>query len=127
MKLKSCHTALSAAVLFVLLIPFGVHAQDERMAYYTESSSKDPLKQDQEAPSGIENPETRLNKNSAVPVVQEAVVSRDSEIKTAKPTAKTVEKTQKEDEKVQKQEEDPLSFNFLYYIIEKFKQSDIVE
>jgi hypothetical protein len=30
-------------------------------------------------------------------------------------------------EKNQKTEEDPLSFNFLYYIIEKFKMSDMIQ
>ena len=45
---------------------------------------------------------------------------RDSiqvQVKVTKPT-KSTEKEQKED---------PLSFNFLYYIIEKFKLSDIIE
>lgn len=45
-------------------------------------------------------------------------------IKTLEPvkqveTPKAVEKSQKQ--------EDPLSFNFLYYLIEKFKMSDMVE
>ena len=47
-------------------------------------------------------------------------ISRDSiQTKLIKPF-KPVEKAAQEDE-------DPLSFNFLYYIIEKFKLSDIIE
>ena len=42
----------------------------------------------------------------------------DSLIRPVKPAIKVSEKIQ---------EEDPLSFNFLYYIIEKFKLSDIIE
>lgn len=78
-------------------------------------------------PSGSENPETRTNKNSASTVGQEPAAIRDSEIKVIKPVVKSVEKAPKEEEKAQKEEDDPLSFNFLYYIIEKFKLSDIVE
>jgi hypothetical protein len=39
--------------------------------------------------------------------------------KATKPLAKPADKTPKP--------EDPLSFNFLYYIIEKFKMSDMIE
>lgn len=61
--------------------------------------------------------ESRASKPTSL-VVKEA--PRDSaQIKLAKPF--------KSIEKVQKEEEDPLSFNFLYYIIEKFKMSDIIE
>jgi hypothetical protein len=53
------------------------------------------------------------------PVVSVREAARDSvQVKITKPTSKA-EKDQKE--------EDPLSFNFLYYIIEKFKLSDIIE
>jgi hypothetical protein len=62
-------------------------------------------------------PEGRNNK---LPVSTVKEVVRDSvQTKTLKQPLKPVEKTEKE--------ADPLSFNFLYYIIEKFKMSDIIE
>lgn len=127
MKLKSCHTALLTAVFFTLLIPFNVLAQEDRFSLDAEMPTNGPGKQDQETPSGSDNPETRSNKNSTPQVGQEPAVTRDSELKNVKPAVRVGEKAQKEEEKVQKEEEDPLSFNFLYYIIEKFKSSDIVE
>jgi hypothetical protein len=115
-------------VIFTLLLPASAQAQEDKISFDAEIPTKEPVKQDQETPSGIENPETRVNKGSTTTQTnQEAVVIRDAELKNAKPVAKTIEKPQKEDEKVQKEEDDPLSFNFLYYIIEKFKFSDIVE
>lgn len=124
MKLKTCHTAFLATVLFALLIPFASFSQESRGGF-DENPSKDPAKQDQESPSGSESLENRSNSKNIIPVTTtENVVLRDAEIK--KPAPKAVEKAQKESEKAQK-EEDPLSFNFLYYIIEKFKFSDIVE
>ena len=77
-----------------------------------------------DVPSGIKSdpdpvlgdPESKTSKFTA-PAVKEA--PRDSiQIKPVKPF-KPAEKAEKE--------EDPLSFNFLYYIIEKFKMSDIIE
>lgn len=125
MKLKSCHTALLTAVLFTLLMPFSALAQEDKGVFDSENAIKETLKQDPDSPSGTE-PEVRTNKNAVTPATQEPVI-RDAELKAQKSIVKTVDKTQKEDEKVQKEEEDPLSFNFLYYIIEKFKFSDIVE
>jgi flagellar motor protein MotB len=43
---------------------------------------------------------------------------------SSKPKAKTAEQTKTT---ASKNEEDALSFNFLYYIIQKFKASDIVD
>jgi hypothetical protein len=129
MKLKSFHTVLlTTTVLFTLLLPLSVVAQEDKGMFDPEIPAKESIKQDQESPSGTENPETRANKNPAPAGTQESAAVRDSELKAAKPTAvRPVEKSQKEEEKIQKEEEDPLSFNFLYYIIEKFKASDIVE
>lgn len=122
---------LLTAVLFTLLLPLSARAQEDKGSFEAENLTKDPLRQDQETPSGVENPENRLTRNIAGPNVQEpaatVTVVRDSELKNAKPSPKMVEKAPKDEEKVQKKEEDPLSFNFLYYIIEKFKLSDIVE
>lgn len=127
MKLRSCHTALLTAVLFTLALPISAFAQEDKAVFDAEIATKESIKQDPETPSGGENPETRATKNSTTPTTQETVIIRDSEIKSSKSAVKSVEKVQKEEEKVQKEEDDPLSFNFLYYIIEKFKLSDIVE
>lgn len=78
-----------------------------------------------EVPSGnksepdpvLSESENRANKLSTPSVVRET--PRDSvQVKLTKPF--------KQADKVE-EEEDPLSFNFLYYIIEKFKLSDIIE
>lgn len=127
MKLKSCHTGLLTALTFVLVFPLSALAQEDRMSFDTEIPTKDVTKQDQETPSGVDNAETRSGKNPSTSTSQEAPTIRDSELKSAKPVVKAVEKSPKEEEKLQKKEDDPLSFNFLYYIIEKFKLSDIVE
>lgn len=131
MKLKSRHIALLTAVLFTLLLPFNALAQEDKVSFDAEITTKESIKQDPETssgtPTGTDNPETRTNKSSTAPTTQEPVIIRESELKNAKPAVKPVEKVQKEEDKVQKEEDDPLSFNFLYYIIEKFKLSDIVE
>ena len=61
-------------------------------------------------------------KTLSKPVIPPAV-SRETETpaptKATKAPVKPADKTQKS--------EDPLSFNFLYYIIEKFKMSDMIE
>lgn len=62
--------------------------------------------------------ESRNSKN-VLPATTIKESPRDSvQVKITKPT-KATEKEEKE--------EDPLSFNFLYYIIGKFKLSDIIE
>lgn len=127
MNLKSNHIAPLTAVLFALVLPFSGFAQEDKTNFEAEMPGQESAKQDQETPSGTENPEVRINKAPANAAMHEGSVVRDTELKSTKPLAKTVEKIQKEDEKAQKEENDPLSFNFLYYIIEKFKLSDIVE
>jgi len=68
--------------------------------------------------------DTEPDENETKPVIKPGpVIVRDSvaHIKIIKPAPKISipDKTQTS--------EDPLSFNFLYYIIEKFKMSDLVE
>jgi hypothetical protein len=55
---------------------------------------------------------------AASPVATKEALRDTAQVKIMKPI-KPPEKAQKE--------EDPLSFNFLYYIIEKFKLSDIIK
>jgi hypothetical protein len=125
MKLKTCHTAILAAVVFTLLIPFNAFSQESRAGLDAENAVN-PTKQEQDSPLGSETLENRSSlKNTNSSTGSETVIVRDADIK--KPAPKAIDKAQKEAEKAQKQEEDPLSFNFLYYIIEKFKFTDIVE
>ena len=84
-------------------------AQSEMDATTGVKSDPDPV---------LSESESKNNKLSAPAAAKEA--TRDSvQIKPAK--------VFKPAEKVEKEEQDPLSFNFLYYIIEKFKMSDIIE
>jgi len=62
-------------------------------------------------------PETEIRSNK-LPVTTKETLRDSSQLKVLKPV-KSADKANKE--------EDPLSFNFLYYIIEKFKMSDIIE
>jgi len=68
-----------------------------------------------------------MKDRTETPVIMESELRSDKKVardtvltRVTKPAA-----TPKPQEKNQK--EDPLSFNFLYYIIEKFKLSDIIE
>jgi hypothetical protein len=127
MNLKSCHSTLLATVFFALLAPLSALAQDDRASFDSENAIKEIPKHDQETPSGGENTDPKSVKIVPVTTQQEPVSLREPDVKTVKPAPKAIEKAHKEEEKGQKEEEDPLSFNFLYYIIEKFKLSDIVE
>lgn len=83
--------------------------QSEMDATTVVKSEPDPV---------LSESENRNNKLLA-PAATIKEAPRDSaQVKLAKPF-KPAEKVEKE--------EDPLSFNFLYYIIEKFKMSDIIE
>lgn len=85
-----------------------------------ENHKSDSHKSDSEGTLGLES-EIRTNKPAVViPATKETKeVQRDSsQVKMLKPI--------KPSEKARKTE-DPLSFNFLYYIIEKFKLSDMIE
>ncbi len=125
MKLKSFHSKLSCAVFAILLLAFNANAQENR-GNYDQEGTKD---NNNDANTAGEMLDSRLNRgfssNPAQPQ-SETVILRDAEIKNAKPAAQPA-KPAKEDPKTMKKEGDPLSFNFLYYFIEKFKLSDLLE
>lgn len=125
MKLKTLDSVFILAVIFTLFTASSANAQEEKALFDSENVTKEIPKNEQDPSPGGESPDLRSTKNTNPPPQQETV-SRDAEQKNVKPAAKAVEKPVKEEEKAQK-EEDPISFNFLYYIIEKFKLSDIIE
>lgn len=123
MKLKIYHIAVLTAATLVLSV-VEAHAQDDRGGFETDSPIKEGTKQETDGYSSSESLEIRSNRTMPGSA-SETAVAREQEPKTVKPAPKTPDKVQKEDPK--KREQDPLSFNFLFYIIEKFKLSDIVE
>jgi hypothetical protein len=120
MRLKPSIFALFV-VFWALTSAYATTAQesdDGRMPPYdmnggfTEATKSDP------DPDPEKNTKSALSTNAGGSSGRE--IARDSiQTKLIKPF-KVIEKPEKE-------EEDPLSFNFLYYIIEKFKLSDIIE
>lgn len=103
-----------------LMCSMSVSAQEGR-GQDVEPAVKETPHNESDPLLSSESESRNLNK-VAPPVVSTKEVVRDSvqvQAKITKPTSKTAEKDQKG--------EDPLSFNFLYYIIEKFKLSDIIE
>ena len=102
-------------VCCVLVYSYPVVAQEGRAQPEIEvtaglRSDPDPVLSESEA---------RNNAKPSVVIGTTKETQRDSvQVKALKPL-KALEKVEKE--------EDPLSFNFLYYIIEKFKLSDIIE
>jgi hypothetical protein len=105
-------------ILLVGACCFGtVNAQEGRLD--SEAASvREPAKTDGDGGSVTFEAESKTSPKPTVAPVKES--TRDSiQVKTSIKPVKTPEKPQKE--------EDPLSFNFLYYIIEKFKLSDMIE
>ena len=118
MRLKPSIIHLLLSLLLASGLAVSVNAQEDRQVD-GELIIKENLRN--EPDPGLTDAEMRSgNKPPVVPTSVVKETQRDSvaQVKTLKP-ARTVEKVPKE--------EDPLSFNFLYYIIEKFKLSDIIE
>lgn len=106
---------------WALICSISVHAQEGRAQVETEPVVKDAPRNEPDPILSSES-ESRNSNKVAPPIVSTKETARDSvqlnQVKFSKPV-KAAEKEQKE--------EDPLSFNFLYYIIGKFKLSDIIE
>ncbi len=87
------------------------------------TTAKETPKTDPDPTFGTES-ENRNNKLIAPVAAMPAGTSKE----TLRDTAQIkIIKPLKAAEKTQQKEEDPLSFNFLYYIIEKFKLSDVIK
>lgn len=73
-----------------------------------------------------------LNTDDKTLLIEPFRVGRDSTFipvvrPTATATTKKAEAPKTSNGRAKTEEEDPLSFNFLYYIIQKFKTSDIID
>ena len=103
---------------WALISSISVHAQEGRAQVENEPVVKDAPRNEPDPILSSES-ESRNSNKVTPPIVSTKETQRDSvQVKFTKPV-KSTEKDQKE--------EDPLSFNFLYYIIGKFKLSDIIE
>lgn len=111
MRLKPLNSGLLLGVFCTLVSAIQVNAQEGRPEMDILRSDPDPV--------SISDSETKvINKSTHVISTKEA--QRDSvQVKPSRAV--------KSNEKTQEKEEDPLSFNFLYYIIEKFKLSDVID
>jgi len=118
MRLKPANSAFLLAVCWALLSSIPVNAQEEKSQAEIEAAAKESLRNEPDHILSTEPESRTVNKPSPVPASTKEAQRDSVHLKTIKPL--------KSSEQVQK-EEDPLSFNFLYYIIEKFKLSDIIE
>lgn len=111
MRLKPANSVFLLCVFCTLVSTIQVNAQEGRPEMDILRSDPDPV--------SISDSETK-SVNKSTPIVTSKETQRDSvQVRPSKPI--------KAGEKTQEKEEDPLSFNFLYYIIEKFKLSDVIE
>jgi hypothetical protein len=110
MRLKPANSAFLLVVCCTLVSAVPVSAQEGRTEMDILRSDPDPV--------SISDSETKIIKSTPAVTTKETL--RDS--LQVKPV-----KTIRSAEKSQEKEEDPLSFNFLYYIIEKFKLSDVID
>jgi hypothetical protein len=120
MRLKPAHSVLPIVVFLTLFFAMPAGAQEERqgetepIAKETPRTDPDPAVSDSDIRTG--------NRPNVIP----AALKEAKEAPKDSIVQNKVIRHLRPVEKVPK-EEDPLSFNFLYYIIEKFKLSDIIE
>ena len=118
MRLRPFNSVFLLLVFMTLVCSIPLNAQEGRAQAEIEGITKETPRVDPE-PISVSESESRTT-GKTTPSIVAPKETRDSvQVKSVKPV-KPIEKSQKE-------EEDPLSFNFLYYIIEKFKLSDIIE
>ena|SRR5690242_4516512 len=102
---------------WALICSISVSAQEGKGQMDTEPVVKEAPHSDPDPTLNTESDTRNINKVTPPAVLPKETLRDSIQVKITKPT-KTTEKGQ---------EEDPLSFNFLYYIIGKFKLSDIIE
>lgn len=116
MKLKPANRLFPILVMGIFMsVPAIGQDQEERTPMEIDASLKDI--RDPEPGESESKTESKVVSKpiSTISVLRDSV----SQTKFVKPASKSTDKSQKS--------EDPLSFNFLYYIIEKFKMSDMIE
>ena len=123
MRLKPLNSAILLIVGFTIASAITVNAQEDKPGELDSPlkesmrNDADPVLSDSEFRTG--KPPTLVSSSKETVKDSAATVVPVKFVKPVKNLEKATEKAQKE--------EDPLSFNFLYYIIEKFKLSDIIE
>ena len=118
MRLRPFNSAFLVVVCCALVSSIPVNAQEEKTQAEIEAAAKENLRNEPDPLFSSESDSRTINKPIAAPVLTKETQRDSVQVKATKPP-KSSEKAQKE--------EDPLSFNFLYYIIERFKLSDIIE
>jgi hypothetical protein len=98
-----------------ILAGFTAHAQEVDPANTDEKEIKEELSH---------HPELNLNEDKTLIAEPEQKSTNHPAAKETAPSAKT---TKPKSNPEKDEDEDALSFNFLYYIIQKFKYSDIVD
>lgn len=109
MRLKPANRVFQLAVFCMMVSTTQLNAQELEMDFF----KSDPN------PISVSDSEIKIV-NKSTPIITSKETQLDSV--QVRPL-----KTIKSNEEIQEKEEDPLSFNFLYYIIGKFKLSDVIE
>lgn len=107
---------LTITLAFVGLIVYSAQAQE---AIQNETQEKEIKELSSHPELNLEDDKTLIYESEQQkPINQPASKESVSPVKSSKP---------KSDKTTAEKEEDALSFNFLYYIFQKFKYSDIVD
>jgi hypothetical protein len=133
MKIKLHHILFTACLASTAFINYS-YAQDGAPDYEVTDSERDKLEKEKIMYSPGEG-DSRYSSKSAT--LTSTTTSKDSLATTAKPVAPVVvpkTKTEPQPKAAEKQppqqpkdDDSILSFNFLYYIIQKYKLQDIVD
>jgi hypothetical protein len=115
MKVKVSNLLVSLAVVF-LAAP-AAHAQDELPLHENQFPAPREFNLDEDKILIYDQPGHSAALKDSIQQTQKTV--QGNQVKTSKHDAKNVHKD--------KEHEDALSFNFLYYMIQKFKMSDLVD
>ncbi|MBX2968923.1 MAG: hypothetical protein KF803_06105 [Cyclobacteriaceae bacterium] len=124
MKIRTNLTAfLSVLGIFCFSHAFG---QDDRLPDLDYGAGNNRENRVEPSPDGLTDIEVKSQKNAPNPSNTSAPSSSSTTVRDtaqeAKPASKKPESKPKTD-----QDESVLNFNFLYYLIERFKLSDIVD
>ncbi len=112
MKVKVSHLLFAAAATFLLALT--VQAQDELPLREIQDPTHRELNLDEDKTLIYDHP-------SHLSIV------RDSSRATPIVPAKVLKQDTHKNSRKEKEEEDALSFNFLYYMFQKFKMSDLID
>ena len=112
MKVKVSHLLFATAAIFLLGLT--VQAQDELPLLEIQDPAHSELNLDEDKTLIYDHP-SHLS------------IARDSSRAALTVPAKVLKQDTPKNGRKEKDEEDALSFNFLYYMIQKFKMSDLID